>query len=121
MQIKAADSSQPDVLAPEARRRVRLLRPSASSVWRVLSRSGLIAVVVAGVVGSSPKAAALVVACDPLDGPSLNARFNPIGGVALGAGSFQLSTIDIGSRSLAGTFRRAYFSVDTRVTLLGPG
>jgi YD repeat-containing protein len=121
MQIKAADSSKSDVLAPEARRRVRLRRPSPLSVWRVLSRSGLIAVVIAGVVGSSPKAATLVVACDPLEGPNLNTRFNPIGGVALGSGSFQLSTIDIGSRSLAGTFRRAYFSVDTRVTLLGPG
>jgi YD repeat-containing protein len=121
MQIKAADSSQPDVLTPEARRRVRLPRLFPPSVRRVLSRYGLIAVVIAGVAGSSPKAAALIVACDPLDGPSLNARFNPIGGVALGAGQFQLSTIDIGSRSLAGTFRRAYFSVDTRVTLLGPG
>jgi hypothetical protein len=81
----------------------------------------LLAVVIAGAVGSSPKAAALVVACDPLNGPSLNARFKWIGRVALGAGSFQLATIDIASPSLAGTFRRAYFSVDTRVTLLGPG
>jgi len=60
--------------------------------------------------------------CDPAHGPSLGARFAPIGGVSLFDGSYDMEMTDIGdSTSMATTFTRAYLSIDTRTTLLGPG
>lgn len=61
------------------------------------------------------------VACDPLGGPFMNARFFSPGDVSLSTGAFEMESVDLHSDSLAGRFSRAYLSLDTRVTLLGPG
>jgi hypothetical protein len=62
------------------------------------------------------------IACDPLNGPFMNARFISPGDVSLSTGAFTMDDIDLrATGGAAGTFRRSYVSLDTRTASLGPG
>src|SRR5437667_243875 len=95
---------------------------SATSRHLLPLRVVLTALLLAVLIAPAPRPVGQVVSCDPQGGPPLNARFQPIGGVSLGTGAFQMDEIDVRQgRGRAGILRRTYLSLDTRTTLLGPG
>src|SRR5436190_7629691 len=72
--------------------------------------------------GSAPTADTNDPECDPESGPPMAARFEALGRVLLGRGTYLFKTVDVyRNGGLAYNFIRAYSSIDGLGTRLGPG